>query len=617
MCGIIGYTGQSYLASKIVLDGLEKLEYRGYDSAGLAVLQGDVIKVRRDSGKLRNIRPYLEEGVEKNTLAIGHTRWATHGKPTQENAHPHSSEDGKIVVVHNGIIENYLPLKKSLQRDGFEFKSETDTEIIVHLISHHLEALGSEATMFRAFENALKDLKGAYALAVISVNEPDTIYVARKNCPLLVGLTEDGGNFVASDVAPMLSYTRDVVFLEDEQYGIVRSSSFELFSLQTNEKIEHKVEKVEWNPVMAEKAGYKHFMMKEIHEQPDVIRNTLGSRINEEDGAVYLEEVNLDSSQLSKIRRIVITACGTAFYAGMVGKYLIERAARIPVECDLASEFRYRDPICDENTLVIAVSQSGETADTIAAIDLAKSKGAKTLGIINVKGSSLSRKVDGTLYIHAGPEIGVASTKAYMAMVVAFELLSLDFAQKLQTKTVEQVRKSITGLKHIAGQVEELLKQKEKIEKLAHAYMNYRNFLYLGRDLNFPTALEGALKLKEISYIHAEGYASGEMKHGPIALLDPDCPVVAILTKGSVYEKVVSNIQEARSRDCRVLAIGTEGDDHLLDHVDDLFLIQDVQEELIPMLAVVPLQLLAYYIADLKGADVDQPRNLAKSVTVE
>lgn len=614
MCGIVGYIGSKYQASEIVLDGLEKLEYRGYDSAGLAIIQHDdhQIIVRRDRGKLRHIRKHLQEDLAANHVGIGHTRWATHGKPTQSNAHPHRDHNEKVVVVHNGIIENYLTLKEKLLDAGHTFSSETDTEIVAHLIAYH-----NSGDPFTAFMKALKELEGAYALAVLFKDYPDRIFVARKNCPLLVGLTENEGQFIASDVAPMLYYTRDIVFLEDGQAGIVTNRSLELFDVQSNEQVNFEAEVIDWNPVMAEKQGYKHFMLKEIHEQPDVIRNTIGTRTSEEHGEILLEEINIDAEQAKKFKRIVITACGTAYYAGLVGKYLLEKIAKIPVEVDLASEFRYRDPVINDETLVVAVSQSGETADTLAAIDLAKQKGAFTLGIINVKGSTMTRKVDSTLFIHAGPEIGVASTKAYMAMLVAFELLSMHMGRKLELLSSDRCRELIHELKVIPQLIEEMLKSKNLIEKIASKYIHYRNFLFLGRDINYPTALEGALKLKEISYIHAEGYAAGEMKHGPIALLDKACPVVAIMTRGPLYEKIVSNVQESRSRDCRVLAVVSRGDEQVLHHVDDALEVPEVDPLISPLINVLPLQLLAYYVADLRGADVDQPRNLAKSVTVE
>ena len=614
MCGIVGYIGSAHQASQIVLDGLEKLEYRGYDSAGIAVYQksDDKIHVRRDSGKLRNIRNQLEKGLSSNNVGIGHTRWATHGRPTQNNAHPHKDNEGRVVVVHNGIIENYLDIKEKLLKAGHTFTSETDTEIVAHLIAYH-----DRGNPFDAFLNALRELKGAYALAILFRDQPDQIFVARKNCPLLVGITENEGQFVASDVAPMLSYTRDVVFLDEDQAGIVTNEDLKLFCVKTGEPISYQIERVDWNPVMAEKQGYKHFMMKEIHEQPDVIRNTIGTRTSEEQGEVLLEDIGINSARAQSLSRIVITACGTAYYAGLVGKYLLEKAAHIPVDVDLASEFRYRDPILDENTLVVAVSQSGETADTLAAIDLAKQKGAHTLGIINVKGSTMTRKVDGTLYIHAGPEIGVASTKAYMAMLVAFQLLSMYLGRLRGNLKAERCRELIHDLKVIPQLIEEMLKKKKLVEEVASKYMNFPNFLFLGRDLNYPTALEGALKLKEISYIHAEGYAAGEMKHGPIALLDKNCPVVAVMTRGPLYEKIVSNVQESRSRDCRVLGIVTQNDQQVMHHVDDALEVPEIDPVLSPLINVLPLQLFAYYVADLKGADVDQPRNLAKSVTVE
>ncbi|MCO4781053.1 MAG: glutamine--fructose-6-phosphate transaminase (isomerizing) [Candidatus Cloacimonetes bacterium] len=614
MCGIIGYTGQTYLASKIVLDGLERLEYRGYDSAGLAILTNGEISVKRDSGKLRNIREGLESGLPSNHLAIGHTRWATHGRPTQDNAHPHKDNNSRIVLVHNGIIENYLQLKSTLLEKGHKFLSDTDTEIIVHLLAENEK---HEASFKDAFFKTLGQLEGAWALSVVHVDYPDTIFIAKKNCPLLIGLTEDEGNFVSSDITAIIKYTRDVVYLEDHQAGMLTPGNLDLFDTKTKTQINYNVERVDWNPVMAEKNGYRHFMLKEIHEQPDVIRNTIGTNTNEEDGSVYLPDINMSNDDLLGIRKIIVVACGTAFYAGLVGKYLVEKLARVSVEMDLASEFRYRDPVLDKDTLVIAVTQSGETADTLAAINLAKERGCKTMAIVNVQGSSIARAVDGNIFIHAGPEIGVASTKAYMAMLVAFELFALYLANLKSTIEVAVAKQLIHELKVIPQKIEEVLKDKEDILKIAQKYTQYKSMLFLGRDLNFPTALEGALKLKEISYIHAEGYAAGEMKHGPIALVDRECPVVAVVTDSPVYEKVVSNIVEARSRDCRVLSIASKGDKEVQGFSDDVIKVPKVMDLLSPLLNVLPLQLFAYYVADLKGADVDQPRNLAKSVTVE
>lgn len=612
MCGIIGYTGHAFKASKVVLEGLERLEYRGYDSAGVAVVSGNRLVVRRGSGKLRQIRSTLEADLGNETIAIGHTRWATHGKPTEQNAHPHMDNKGRIVVVHNGIIENYLDLKAELISKGHRFQSETDTEIIVHLLADC-----ETGNFLQSFRDAVTRLHGAYALAVLHVDFPDTIFFARKNCPLIVGHSDGEGMFIGSDPAAMLAYTRRVTYLNDLEFGRITPTSCEIFHLETGEPVVVKSEEIDWNPVMAEKGGYRHFMLKEIHEQPDVLRQTLGGRLDETHGRILLPELDEHKERLGKVRRILITACGTAFYSGLVGKYLIEKLCRICTDTELASELRYRDPVIDGETLVVAVSQSGETADTLAAIELAKSRGAMTMAIVNVKGSSLTRKVDASLYIHAGPEIGVASTKAYLAMVAGFELLSLYLAQSRGTMTQDSLRGVISGLKHIPGKIEEILKGKEQIFQMAQKYQGYRNFLYLGRDLNYPTALEGALKLKELSYIHAEGYASGEMKHGPIALLDRECPVIAVLTQSQILEKVLSNIQEAKARDCHVLALINEGMEQVRASVDDVIVVPEVLEVLSPLVNVIPMQLLAYYIADLKGLDVDQPRNLAKSVTVE
>ncbi len=613
MCGIVGYTGSFSLASKLVLDGLEQLEYRGYDSAGVAIMGAGGLEVRRRMGKLRHVRSELEEGLGENHLAVGHTRWATHGRPSEENAHPHADNAGKLVVVHNGIIENYLQLKEWLKSEGHVFSSDTDTEIIAHLIAHY-----ENGDLFQAFLKALGQLEGAYALAVCHVDHSDEIFVACKHCPLIVGHADEGqGSFIASDVLAMLRHSTQVVYLKDHQAGILSPGELKLFQIPGGEPVQYSYDRIDWNPVMAEKGGYRHFMLKEIHEQPDVIRNTIGSRADEEKGRVYLDEVNLSTEAIHQCQRIQIVACGTAYYAGLVGKYILEKLTRIPVQVELASEFRYREPICDQGSLVIAVSQSGETADTIAAVDLAKEQGARTIGVINVRGSTLARKVDGNLYICAGPEIGVASTKAYMAMLVAFELLALFMGGKKGVLDHKRLSALIHELRMIPQKLEAVLQSQEQIEQLAHQFQDYKNFLYLGRDLNYPTALEGALKLKEISYIHAEGYAAGEMKHGPIALLDKDCPVVAILTQDAVYAKVLSNVIEASSRDSRILAIANEGDENLEKVVNDIVYVPRVDPLLSPLVNVVPLQLLAYYIADLKGADVDQPRNLAKSVTVE
>ncbi|MCJ8345914.1 glutamine--fructose-6-phosphate transaminase (isomerizing), partial [bacterium] len=516
-----------------------------------------------------------EKALPENHLAIGHTRWATPGRPTQDNAHPHKDNQSRIVLVHNGIIENYIQLRADLKAKGHEFLSDTDTEIIVHLLAENEK----NAKDFReAFFTTLDQLEGAWALSVIHVDYPDTIFVAKKNCPLLIGITENEGTFVSSDITAIIRYTRDVVYLDDHQVAIVTPNHLELFDTKTRSQVNFKVETVDWNPVMAEKGGYRHFMLKEIHEQPDVIRNTIGSNTDEENGQVFLPDINISDEQLKGIRKIIIVACGTAFYAGMVGKYLIEKLARISVEMDLASEFRYRNPVLDKDTLVIAVTQSGETADTLAAIMLAKERGCKTLAIVNVQGSSIARKVDGNIYIHAGPEIGVASTKAYMAMLVAFELLGIYLANLKGEIELSLAKQLIHELKVLPQKIEEVLADKEHILKIAQKYTKYTSMLFLGRDLNFPTALEGALKLKEISYIHAEGYAAGEMKHGPIALIDSECPVVAVVTDSPVYEKVVSNIIEARSRDCRVLSIASVGDHEVHGLSDDVIKVPKVLE---------------------------------------
>jgi glucosamine--fructose-6-phosphate aminotransferase (isomerizing) len=611
MCGIIGYVGTS-AANEVIFDGLTRLEYRGYDSAGIAVVDSGRIHVRKDIGKLRNIRSMLlEDFGSSSTVGIGHTRWATHGRPSVFNAHPHGDCHNTLMVAHNGIIENFMPLRKQLAAEGHKLVSETDSEVLAHLFEKHYTGDLKQAVI-----KSMKQVEGAYAIATVHQGHPDEIICARKDAPLLIGLGNNE-NFAASDVTAILQYTRKVVYLNNFEGAIIRRDSVEFFDLKTGETIEKEPVIVDWNPVAAEKGGFSHFMMKEIHEQPQVIRNTIGGRTSEEEGKIYLEELGLTGPDIYRAQRIVMVACGTAYYAGCVGKYLIEKLVRIPVECDLASEFRYRSPLVDQNTLVIAISQSGETADTLAAIKEAKSLGAKVLGVVNVKDSSLTREVDGLVYIHAGPEIGVASTKAYIAMLTSLTLLALMLGKIRSVLTPEYVQDKIKELKILPQQIERVLEQKEKIKSIASEYLDSKSFLFLGRGFNYPTALEGALKLKELSYIHAEGYAAGEMKHGPIALIDHDMPVMAILTDQELYDKAISNVKEVQARAGRILALVREGDEdiyHLTDHVIE---VPKVSNIFAPIIDVVPLQLFAYYVADLRGLDVDQPRNLAKSVTVE
>ncbi len=611
MCGIIGYVGDKP-ANEIIFEGLTRLEYRGYDSAGIAVNENGKLLVKKDVGKLRHLqKSLLDEFGSAAGTGIGHTRWATHGRPSTFNAHPHGDCKGTIQVAHNGIIENYIPLKQRLMAAGHKFASETDSEVLAHLVESHYR--GNLAEAVRA---ALREVEGAYAVVVIHEAHPGELICYRKESPLIIGLGRHE-NFVASDVPAILRHTREVVYLRNFEGAVVRRDGVEFFDLQGN-PIEKPSVHVDWNPIAAEKGGFSHFMLKEIYEQPQVIRNTIGGRTAEEDGKIYLNELGLSGPDLFKVQRIVMVACGTAYYSGCVGKYLIEKLVRIPVECDLASEFRYREPLVDANTLVIAISQSGETADTLAAVREAKVRGAKVLGIVNAKDSSLTREVDGLVYIHAGPEIGVASTKAYIAMLTAQVLMALLFGKIRGTLTPKYVTEVIGELKRIPQDIEKVLAQAESIRELAKRFQHYRDFLFLGRGINYPTAMEGALKLKEISYIHAEAYAAGEMKHGPIALIDKDMPVFAIATASALNEKILSNLKEVQARSGVLIVLATEGEeDHLDKFVEHVIRLPRCSEILSPLLNVVPLQLFAYYVADLRGYDVDQPRNLAKSVTVE
>lgn len=610
MCGIIGYIGTKP-ANEVIFEGLTRLEYRGYDSAGIAVREGNDLLVRKDIGKLRQLRKILvDEFGSASSQGIGHTRWATHGRPSAFNAHPHGDCQATLQVAHNGIIENYLKLKHKLLEAGHTFASETDSEVLAHLIESHYGG-----NLEKAVFDALAEVEGAYAIVVLHRDHPDRLVCARKESPLIVGLG-DGENFVASDVTAIMQYTRRVVYIENFEGATVRRDGIEFFRLDGT-PIEKNVTQIEWNPVAAEKGGFPHFMLKEIFEQPQVIRNTIGGRTSEEDGKIYLTELGLSGPDIFKTQRIVMVACGTAYYAGCVGKYLIEQLVRVPVECDLASEFRYRSPLVDANTLVVAISQSGETADTLAAVREAKSRGAKVLGIVNAKESTLTREVDGLVYIHAGPEIGVASTKAYIAMLTAITLLSLLLGKIRGILGSDFVKQTIRELKILPQQIERILANVEPIKALAERFRDARNFLFLGRGINYPTALEGALKLKEISYIHAEAYAAGEMKHGPIALIDRELPVMAVATESTVLDKLLSNLKEVQARSGILIAIVTEGNQDIRHQVEHVIEVPRVSEILSPILNVVPMQLFAYFVADQRGLDVDQPRNLAKSVTVE
>ncbi|WP_337867846.1 glutamine--fructose-6-phosphate transaminase (isomerizing) [Meiothermus sp.] len=604
MCGIVGYVGFRD-ASDVILDGLKRLEYRGYDSAGIAVKVNGHLEVVKKAGKLQVLADSLKEHRLSGQFGVGHTRWATHGAPTDPNAHPHLTEKGDIAVIHNGIIENYLPLKEGLIARGHLFTSETDSEVLAHLIEEKYQG-----NLVEAMRMALSEAYGAYALVVAHQNH-DEIVVARTVSPLVVGLGE-GENFVASDVPALLPYTRRVIFLHDGDMAVVTREGVAVTDLAGN-PVEREVVTVDWSLEAAEKGGHPHYMLKEIYEQPRVLENTLGGRLHEEEAGVELG-LKLEPAKYDKVH---IIACGTAYYAGWVGKYLIETLARVPVEIDVASEYRYRDPVVDDKTLAICISQSGETIDTLEAIREAGRKGAGTLGVINAKGSSITREVDDTLYIHAGPEIGVASTKAYIAMLAAMGMVAVWMGRAKGTLDEKTAREFLGEMRKLPRQVEEMLEQRPHIAHIAEKYHQAQDYLFLGRHIQAPTAFEGALKLKEISYIHAEAYPAGEMKHGPIALIDERLPVVVLTTQSPFYEKTVSNIQEVRARGGRVIAIATEGDTEVKKFAQDVIYVPQIHHLLAPVVSVVPLQLLAYETAVFLGRDVDQPRNLAKSVTVE
>ncbi|MFN3267208.1 MAG: glutamine--fructose-6-phosphate transaminase (isomerizing) [Deinococcales bacterium] len=606
MCGIVGYIGTRN-ATDVLISGLSKLEYRGYDSAGVAVHTGNQLEVKKNAGKLTVLQQELQQAPLTGTLGIGHTRWATHGKPNNVNAHPHASEDGQIVIIHNGIIENYLSLKEALQSRGHRFKSETDSEVLAHLIEEKYAG-----NLERAVRAALLEVRGAYGIVVIHKNHRE-IVAARTVSPLVMGIGA-GEMFLASDVPALLAYTREVVFLHDGDMVVLSDSSYKIMDLKGN-PLEREVSHIEWDAEAAEKGGFDTYMLKEIYEQPQALSNTLLGRLHDETGEVNLE-LNLDPASF---KRISIIACGTAFYAGLVGEYLIEQLARVPVEIDVASEYRYRQPLVSENTLAIVISQSGETIDTLEALREAKKSGAKTLGIINAKGSSMTREVDDTLYIHAGPEIGVASTKAYTSMVSAMLMLALWLGRARGTLDASMGAELLRGARELPRLVEEALSEARvaNIKAIAEKYSKARDYLFLGRGINSPTAFEGALKLKEISYIHAEAYAAGEMKHGPIALIDEQLPVVVVATESVLLEKTISNIQEVRARGGRVIALVSEGDTEASRHADDVIVVPRAHEMVSPVVNVVAMQLLAYFTAVALGRDVDKPRNLAKSVTVE
>ena len=609
MCGIIGYLGPRE-TKEVLLEGLRRLEYRGYDSAGIALYHEGKVVIRRSTGKLRELEKKIAEEHFSGKIGIGHTRWATHGRPSEANAHPHKA--GGVVVVHNGIIENYLGLKAALTREGHTFKSETDTEILSHLIQSNLfKGLSFE----EAVRQALLQVQGSYAVAVLYEGEKDKMIAARKESPLILGLGQ-GEHFVASDIPAILPYTRRMIFLEDGEMVVLGEDSFRISTLWGEER-KRAPKNILWDPVTAEKGGYKHFMLKEIFEQPRAITDTIRGRISLEVGDVSLQESGLTPKVLKEIRRVVIIACGTSYHAALVGKFMIEEIARMPVEVDLGSEFRYRDPLIGPQDLLLAISQSGETTDTLAAFREGKEKKARTLAICNVVDSSLARQSEGLFYTHAGPEIGVASTKAFTCQIVGLFLLAIRLGLTRETLTPKGAKDLLESLAKVPHQAQKVLELNEPIADLSKKYMNARDFLYLGRGVNYPIALEGALKLKEISYIHAEGYPAGEMKHGPIALIDEEVPVVVLAPKGKTYEKILSNIEEVRARGGKVIALANPGSEEIASKVKDVLWIPESHHLLMPILFNIPLQLLAYNIAVLKGTDVDQPRNLAKSVTVE
>ena len=614
MCGIVAYIGKEQ-AFPIILKGLKRLEYRGYDSAGIALINQDQLNVFKKAGKVSNLEEFMLHQDHSGNSGIGHTRWATHGAPNDTNAHPHVSMDGSIALIHNGIIENYNALKQELIRQGYLFKSETDTEVLVHLVDFISK---KENVWFgEALRLALLNVVGAYAIVAISKNFPGQMVAARKSSPLVVGIGENGDFYLASDATPIVEYTKRVVYLEDEEIAVIKlGEELKIYNISDQEKTPY-IQQLELELEALEKGGYDHFMLKEIHEQPRSIHDCFRGRLNSSEGWVSLGGLKEYEQKMIQAKRLVIVACGTSWHAGLVGEYLIEELARINVEVEYASEFRYRNPIISEEDVVIAISQSGETADTLAALELAKSKGATILGICNVVGSSISRITDAGSYTHAGPEIGVASTKAFTAQVTILSLLALSLAHKKGTISESEFRILIAELEAIPEKVQRVLENNAHIEKISSEFKDVTNALYLGRGSLFPVALEGALKLKEISYIHAEGYPAAEMKHGPIALIDENMPIFVIATQGNSYEKVVSNIQEVKARKGKIIAIVTEGDEHLKEIADYHIEIPKSHEFFVPILATIPFQLISYHIAVMRGCNVDQPRNLAKSVTVE
>jgi glucosamine--fructose-6-phosphate aminotransferase (isomerizing) len=609
MCGIVGYIGPRQ-AARLLLEGLRRLEYRGYDSAGIAVVNGHGLKIMKAAGKLSVLEGELLQDMPQGTIGIGHTRWATHGAPTTTNAHPHTDQSGRIAVIHNGIIENSASIRKALEQRGHTFTSDTDTEVLAHLVGEFYQG-----NLEDAVANALRDVEGAYGIALISSDEPGVLVAARNGSPLLVGVGENEW-FVASDASPLLQHTRAVVYLDDGEMVVLNRDGYRVRNLETA-RISKPVNQIDWDLATVERGGYPHFMLKEICEQPESICNTLRGHLLEDEGTARVTGINLTDDELKQFERVIITACGTSWHSGIIGEYMLEEMARLPVEVEYASEFRYRNPVVDPKTLVIGISQSGETADTLAAIREAKRRGGRTIGLVNVVGSTIAREVDGGIYLHAGPEIGVASTKAFTSQVAALALIALRIA-RLRNLSILQGREFIRGLRRLPEQVSEILDRTHEIERLADRFLSTsKNALYLGRGVNFPVALEGALKLKEISYIHAEGYPAAEMKHGPIALIDENMPVVFIAPRDAVHSKIVSNIEEVKARGGKVIALINEGDTEIQRLADATFTIPVTLDLLTPILTSIPLQLLSYYVAVRRGCNVDQPRNLAKSVTVE
>ncbi len=611
MCGIVGYVGPRE-ATPILLAGLKRLEYRGYDSAGVALLNGEGVKVTKRAGKIRALEEAIDAAPASGTCGIAHTRWATHGAPNQPNAHPHTSANGEIALVHNGIIENSDVIKTQLQAEGYHFVSETDTEVVVHLIDY----LWDEGEpLENAVAAALRQVEGAYGIAVVSSRDPNKIVVARHGSPLLIGVGNNGEMLAGSDAAAVIESTRDVVYLDDGDYAVLTPDGYRTFHLEGHE-VDRGVHEVTWDLESIEKGGYEHFMLKEIFEQPSSIADVMRGRLLPEDGDARLGGIIEHQFDLGRIQRIVVTACGTSWHAGLVGEYMLEEFARIPVSVEYASEFRYRNPVLEDGTLALAISQSGETADTLAALKEAEQRGLKTMGIVNAVGSTIARQTDFGMYLHAGPEIGVASTKAFTSQLVALALFTL-FMGRRRDLSAERGMEMVNHLQALPGQIEEVLKLNDELRDLAAVYKDAANFLYLGRGYQFPVALEGALKLKEVSYIHAEGYPAAEMKHGPIALIDEEMPVVVLAPRDPIYPKVVSNIEEVKARAGRIIAIVSDDAPELQGKVDHMIKVPQTLPHLLPVLTTIPLQLLAYHIAVMRGADVDQPRNLAKSVTVE